>query len=184
MHARIIKSEPKENWNLEMSSIESSAHESVVKRIPIHSLKLIFSLNIIRAIMAVVTISKLLSNEAFSAEIDFKPSNRKIGAPISSNIMAMMYGSSDFVNRDSACCVFFVFLSNAIIPIPSPAPIYKKPAMSVDGMKLSKILDNGEFIAYRLAAKIANKIPDVAVFFILFNLLMMGLTINFLLWLC
>ncbi len=83
--------------------MDNNKHERVTKPIPTHNRKLIFSLNIMSAIIAVVTISKLLSNDAFADEVLFNPNNKKIGAAISNNIMAIVNGNSDFVK-----CASFV----------------------------------------------------------------------------
>ena len=84
--------------------------------------------------IAVATISKLLSNEAFAAVVDFKPISKQIGAAISSRIIAMVYGNSDFVSRVSVFVVFLMRRIKAIAIIPTPAPMYKKPAIRVDGI--------------------------------------------------
>ena len=83
---------------------------------------LIFSLNTIRAIIAVATISKLLSNDAFAAVVEFRPNSKQIGAAISKTIIAMVYGNSDFVNFNSFASYFFIFRIRAINIIPIPAP--------------------------------------------------------------
>ena len=62
-----MNSEPKENFKLEISSNESNAQERVTKQMPSQSLGLILSLNTIRAISEVATISKLLRSDAFAA---------------------------------------------------------------------------------------------------------------------
>lgn len=68
-HAMRIKIEPSENFKLERSSNKRSAQDATTKTIPSHNLALILSLNIINAISAVATISKLLRSEAFAAVV-------------------------------------------------------------------------------------------------------------------
>ena len=81
------------------------------------------SLNTIKAIIAVATISKLLSRETLAAVVAFNPNNRKIGAAMSKSIMAMVYGNSDFVNGCSFASDFRTFLIKAMTIIPTPAPM-------------------------------------------------------------
>ena len=88
MQARRMKSEPKENRRLDMSSKDRSAQESVMSAMPAHRRGLIVSLNTASATTAVATISKLFSREAFAAVVDFKPYKRQMGAAMSSKIMA------------------------------------------------------------------------------------------------
>ena len=88
--ARRMKSDPVLNWKLDVSSKDRSIQDAVTKMMPSHSLVDIFSLNIARAITAVATISKLLRRDAFAAEVILSPKRRKIGAAISSVIMAIV----------------------------------------------------------------------------------------------
>ena len=53
---------------------------------------------------------------------------------------------------------------SAMAHMPRPAPMYKNPAIRVDGMYESKSLENGEFIAYSAAANIASNMPAVFLF--------------------
>ena len=127
-------SEPAENFRLLISSKESSAQDSTTKKIPAHRRGEIFSLKIISAMIAVATISKLLSKEAFAAVVLSSPISRKMGAAMSSTIMAMVCGSSAFVMLSSVACIFFPLRIRAITPMPSPAPTYKNPAIRVEGI--------------------------------------------------
>ena len=66
MQASRTKRDPKLNCRLEMSSKDKRAQDAVTNRIPSHSLAEIASLKIISAMIAVATISKLFSREAFA----------------------------------------------------------------------------------------------------------------------
>ena len=81
-------------------------HETVINNIPNHNRGLIFSLNIISAIIAVATISKLLSSDALAAVVAFNPNIKQIGAAMSKSIIATVYGNSDFVSFNSFVSVF------------------------------------------------------------------------------
>ena len=122
MVASKTNKEPYEKRRLDISSKDSIPQDNVTKNIPNHNLVLIFSLNTIRAIIAVATISKLLSNDAFAAVVEFRPNSKQIGAAISKTIIAMVYGNSDFVNFNSFASYFFIFRIRAINIIPIPAP--------------------------------------------------------------
>ena len=91
---KLTNNEPYEKRRLDISSKDSIPQDNVTKNIPNHNLVLIFSLNTIRAIIAVATISKLLSNDAFAAVVEFRPNSKQIGAAISKTIIAMVYGNS------------------------------------------------------------------------------------------
>lgn len=67
-HADKINNEPYEKRKLSKSSNDSSKQDNVTNAIPAQSLELIFSLNIIRAIIAVATISKLFKSDALADE--------------------------------------------------------------------------------------------------------------------
>lgn len=129
-----INSEPQENCRLVISSKDSTAQDSVTNNIPSQRRELIFSLKTIKAMIAVATISKLLSNEAFAAAVDSNPISKQIGAAMSSRIITIVYGSSDFVSRVYAFVVFLMRRIKSIAIIPTPAPMYKKPAIRVDGI--------------------------------------------------
>ena len=79
-------------------------------------------LNIISAIIAVATISKLLSSDALAAVVAFNPNIKQIGAAMSKSIIATVYGNSDFVSFNSFVSVFLILRTSAIIIIPIPAP--------------------------------------------------------------
>ena len=142
-----INTEPSENLRLDRSSNESSAQEDATNPMPSHKRGLICSRKITSAISAVATISKLLSRDAFAAVVRERPNRRKIGARISSTIMASVYGRSARRIRSSVRGSRRNFLNSATPPIPSPAPIYRTPAISVDGISASSSLENGALIA-------------------------------------
>lgn len=83
IHANNTKKEPNENEKLLISSIDNIMLETVIREIAPHSLFLMDSLNIIKAIIYVATISKLFSKEAFAAEVVVSPIIKNIGATIS-----------------------------------------------------------------------------------------------------
>ena len=64
--------------------------DSVIKPIAIHSLTDTLSLNIIKAISVVATISKLPRRDALDAVPRFIPSIRNIGAAISNTIIPIV----------------------------------------------------------------------------------------------
>ena len=70
--ARRINKEPKEKVKLVIFSTESKKHDAVTKNMPAHKRGLIFSLKSISAMIAVATISKLLSKDALAAVADFE----------------------------------------------------------------------------------------------------------------
>ena len=116
--ARSTNSEPYVNCRLDKSSNDKIPHETVINNIPNHNRGLIFSLNII----AVATISKLLSSDALAAVVAFNPNIKQIGAAMSKSIIATVYGNSDFVSFNSFVSVFLILRTSAIIIIPIPAP--------------------------------------------------------------
>ena len=120
--ARSTNSEPYVNCRLDKSSNDKIPHETVINNIPNHNRGLIFSLNIISAIIAVATISKLLSSDALAAVVAFNPNIKQIGAAMSKSIIATVYGNSDFVSFNSFVSVFLILRTSAIIIIPIPAP--------------------------------------------------------------
>ena len=83
IHADKTNSEPTEKERLDASSTVSRIQAIVTRIIATQSLRVICSWNSIRAIMAVATISKLFSNDAFAAAVVLSPSIRNIGAAIS-----------------------------------------------------------------------------------------------------
>jgi hypothetical protein len=46
-----------------------------------------------------------------------------------------------------------------IMIMPRPAPIYRNPAISVEGINRRSSFENGEFKAYNPAASIARNMP-------------------------
>ena len=132
--ARRTNSDPYEKRRADISSKESMPQDKVIKKMPDHNRALIVSLKTIKAMIAVATISKLLSKETLAAEVDIRPNIRQIGAAISSKIIATVYGNSAMVKVLSLLSVFLIFRKRKIIAIPTPAPIYRNPAISVGGM--------------------------------------------------
>ncbi len=96
--AASTSSAPGENENRAVPSSERTRLASVISAIAIQSRPETFSEKRIIAKIAVATISKLPSSEAVSAAVVFKPSMSKIGARISSAIIAIVYGSSCLVS--------------------------------------------------------------------------------------
>ena len=132
MQASKMNKEPYETPKDSEPSKESNVQESITNAIPSQSLVLIFSLNTAKAITDVATISKLLSKDALAALVIESPSNKNIGATISSTTIAITYGNSFFVIFSSIFGYLLLFLIININPIPIPAPIYKNPAIKVD----------------------------------------------------
>ena len=83
MDARMTRSAPGENENLLISSADSIMLAAVINTIARESFRPILSLNMIRAMRLVATISKLFSNATLSAFVSLSPAIREIGAAIS-----------------------------------------------------------------------------------------------------
>ena len=73
-----------------MSSNDNNVQDAVTNRIPSQSLGEIVSLKSTKAMIAVATISKLLSREAFAAVVMVSPKSRQMGAAISRTIIAIV----------------------------------------------------------------------------------------------
>ena len=86
--AKITYKEPEEKRRLSISSQESTQQESVTKAMPTQSRLDIRARKKSHARMAVATISKSLSREAFAAVVFCKPTMRQIGPTISKTIIA------------------------------------------------------------------------------------------------
>ena len=81
--ASITKREPREKEKLLISSMERRMLARVMSPMAAHSRLEMVSLKNHKAIIEVVTISKLLSREAFAAVVLVSPSIRNMGAPMS-----------------------------------------------------------------------------------------------------
>ena len=88
---------PLENCRLPKSSKDRVIQESVTNRIPNHKRGETCSLKPIRAMMAVATISKLLSRDALAALVFDKPSKRKIISRYRKSLMKQMWEEQPFM---------------------------------------------------------------------------------------
>ena len=79
----MTRSAPGENENLLISSADSIMLAAVINTIARESFRPILSLNMMRAMRLVATISKLFSNATLSAFVSLSPVIREIGAAIS-----------------------------------------------------------------------------------------------------
>ncbi len=135
------------------------AQLTTVNRMPAHRRGLTASPKTSRAMSAVATISKLFSSAALAAVVARSPSIRQMGAAISSAIMATVQGSSRRVRRISRPCLPRRRRVSAMAAMPTPAPTYRKPAISVGGTLDSSSLENGALTAYSAAASSARAMP-------------------------
>ncbi len=106
-----------------MSSNDKSVQDTVINSIPSQSLEEIASLKITKAMIAVSTISKLLSREAFAAVVIVSPKSRQMGAAISRTIIAIVYGRSFLARGGSVPGRLLALRIRKIIIIPKPAPM-------------------------------------------------------------
>ncbi|MPM76026.1 hypothetical protein SDC9_123021 [bioreactor metagenome] len=138
---------------------------AVTNPIAIQSRFEILSLNTISAITAVAAISKLLSNAALAAVVMVSANISSIGAAISSNTMAIVYGSSFFVSGCSVSAFPSSFSIRLTNPMPIPAPRYKNAASIIGDTSDNNSFENGELNAYNAAAATAKPMARVVFIF-------------------